>query len=450
MKKLVILGAGESGTGAALLAKKNEYEVFVSDSGEIKEKYKTVLWNNKIEFEEKAHSADRILKADQVVKSPGIPDNSELIQQLIKKEIPVISEIEFAGRYTDAFMIGVTGSNGKTTTVNLIYHILKNAGMNVGLTGNVGNSLARQIAEDDKEIYVIELSSYQLDGMEKIKMDIGVLLNITPDHLDRYDNKMENYVDSKFKILELVKPGGHFIYNIDDEVMKSKLRNKQTKGVNLIPFSIEDELDEGAFINENQLIVKINQNQNQFNMLLQELALQGKHNIYNSMAAGIATRVLEVRKEIIRDSLMDFQNIEHRLEYVVKVHGIEYINDSKATNVNSTWYALESMTKPVIWIVGGVDKGNDYSILSELVRKKVKAIICIGAEKKSNRKIHRAFDEIVETIIDASSMEEAVKLSYRLGTKGDVAMLSPCCASFDAFKNYEERGWRFKKAVREL
>ena len=444
------MGAGESGTGAALLAKKNEYEVFVSDNGEIVEEFKNVLSNNEIEFEEKAHSADRILNADEVVKSPGISDDAELIQQLLTKGIPVISEIEFAGRFTDAMMIGVTGSNGKTTTVHLIYHILQNAGLNVGLTGNVGNSLARQVAEDEKEIYVIELSSFQLDGMKEFELDIGVLMNITPDHLDRYDNKMENYVESKFKILELIKPGGHFIYNIDDDVISEELHNKPKKGVNLIPFSIEDELDEGAYINENQLIINTNQNQNQFNMLLQELALQGKHNIYNSMAAGIATRVLDVRKEIIRDSLMDFQNIEHRLEYVVKVHGIEYINDSKATNVNSTWYALESMSKPVIWIVGGVDKGNDYSILSELVRKKVKAIICIGAEKKSNRKIHKAFDEIVETIVDASSMEEAVKLSYRLGTKGDVAMLSPCCASFDSFKNFEERGWKFKKAVREL
>ena len=448
MKKLVILGAGESGTGAALLAKKNEYEVFVSDNGEIAEEYKNVLWNNEIEFEEEAHSADRILSADEVVKSPGIPDDSELIQQLLAKGIPVISEIEFAGRFTDAVMIGVSGSNGKTTTVHLIYHILKNARLDVGLTGNVGHSLAKQVAENDRQIYVVELSSFQLDGMKEFELNIGVLMNITPDHLDRYENKMENYVESKFKILELIKPGGHFLYNIDDDVIRNELRNKQITGVNLIPFSIEDELDEGAYINKNQL--NINLKQNQFNMLLQELALQGKHNIYNSMAAGIASRILDVRKEIIRDSLMDFQNIEHRLEYVVKVHGIDYINDSKATNVNSTWYALESMTKPVIWIVGGVDKGNDYSILSELVRKKVKAIICIGAEKKSNRKIHRAFDEIVETIIDASSMEEAVKLSYRLGVKGDVAMLSPCCASFDSYKNYEDRGWKFKKAVREL
>jgi len=446
-KELVILGAGESGTGAAVLAKKKGLEVFVSDSGTVKEEYKKVLWHNEIEWEEGNHDEDRILAANEVVKSPGIPDDAELIGKLKDKGVGVISEIEFAGRYTNAVIVGVTGSNGKTTTVHLVHHILQKAGYDVGLAGNVGDSLAKQVADKDREYYVVELSSFQLDGIEDFQVDIGILLNITPDHLDRYENSMELYARSKFKMLDMVKEQGAFIYCSDDTRIKNGLKNNSST-VQMIPFSIEKELENGAYINENQLIITINQNQ--FTMLLQELALQGKHNIYNSMAAGIAARILDVKNDLIRQSLADFQNIEHRLEYVVKVHGIEYINDSKATNVNSTWYALESMSKPVIWIAGGIDKGNDYSILKELVRKKVKAIICLGAEKKTNKKIHKAFADVTDNIVDASSMEEAVKMSYRLGTKGDVVLLSPTCASFDLFKNYEQRGWRFKMAVREL
>jgi len=447
MKKLIILGAGESGAGAAVLAKKKGFEVFVSDSGKIAEQYKNVLCHNEIEWEEGQHNEARILSASEVVKSPGIPDDAAIIKKIKEKQIAVISEIEFAGRYSNAVMVGVTGSNGKTTTVHLLHHILKKAGIDVGLAGNVGDSLARQVAEKDRAVFVIELSSFQLEGMFDFKLDIGVLLNITPDHLDRYDGQMEKYIEAKFRILGLIKPGGAFVYSLDDETIKNELKNKKIN-TNLFPISIKEKLERGGWISNNQLILNLNKNQT--NMLLQELALQGKHNIYNSMAAGIASRILEVRNETIRQGLTDFQNIEHRLEFVVKVHGIEFVNDSKATNVNSTWYALESMTKPVVWIVGGTDKGNDYELLEDLVKERVKAIVCIGAEAKSNNKIRKAFGSIVENIVDASSMKDAVKKSYELASKGDIALLSPACASFDRFKNYEERGWKFKKAVREL
>lgn len=447
MKKLIILGAGESGAGAAVLAKKKGFEVFVSDSGKVAEQYKNVLCHNEIEWEEGQHNEARILSASEVVKSPGIPDDAAIIKKIKEKQIAVISEIEFAGRYSNAVMVGVTGSNGKTTTVHLIHHILKKAGIDVGLAGNVGDSLARQVAEKDRAVFVIELSSFQLEGMFDFKLDIGVLLNITPDHLDRYDGQMEKYIEAKFRILGLIKPGGAFVYSLDDETIKNELKNKKINA-NLFPISIKEKLERGGWISNNQLILNLNKNQT--NMLLQELALQGKHNIYNSMAAGIASRILEVRNETIRQGLTDFQNIEHRLEFVVKVHGIEFVNDSKATNVNSTWYALESMTKPVVWIVGGTDKGNDYELLEDLVKERVKAIVCIGAEAKSNNKIRKAFGSIVENIVDASSMKDAVKKSYELASKGDIALLSPACASFDRFKNYEERGWKFKKAVREL
>jgi len=452
MNKLVVLGAGESGTGASLLAHKEGYRVFVSDIGEIKEEYKDVLLNLEIDWEEGQHTEEKILNDDEVIKSPGIPDDAELIRKIRARGIGVIDEIEFAGRYSKAVMIGVTGSNGKSTTTNLINHILTNAGLDVGMAGNVGESLAKQIAQGDREYFVIELSSFQLDGMKEFKVDIGILLNITPDHLDRYGGEMQNYVDSKMKILELLKDDGSFVYCHDDPLINNEIEKRKTNAA-LVPFSIKEKVDGGAHLeNENLLIHpdKYRDNQIHFNMLLQELALQGKHNIYNSMAAGIVSRILEIRKEVIRQSLMDFTSIEHRLEHVVKVHGIEFINDSKATNVNSTWYALESMTKPVIWIVGGVDKGNDYNELKDMVIKKVKAIVCIGADAKSNRKIHRSFGEDKELIVDAVSMEDAVKKAYRFGAKGDIVLLSPACASFDMFKNYEERGWRFKRAVREL
>jgi len=447
MKKLVVLGAGESGTGAAVLAQKEGYQVFVSDKGEIKSKYKDVLLNLEIDWEEGQHTEEKILDADEVVKSPGIPDDVELVQKIRSRGIGVIDEIEFAGRYSKAVMIGVTGSNGKTTTTNLIYSILSNAGMDVGMAGNVGDSLAKQVAEKDRAYFVIELSSFQLDGMKEFQLDIGVLLNITPDHLDRYGGELQNYINSKMKIHELMKGHGTLIYCHDDQSVRNEIEKRKTKA-SLVPFSIKEKVTNGAFIEEESLLIQINQFK--FNMLLEELALQGKHNTYNSMAAGVAARVLEVRKEVIRQSLMDFESIEHRLEYVVKVHGIEFINDSKATNVNSTWYALESMTKPVVWLVGGVDKGNDYNDLKELVAKKVKAIVCIGADEKANRKILKSFGEDIELIVQAVSMEDAVKKAYRFGKKGDAVLLSPACASFDMFKNYEERGWRFKRAVREL
>ena len=430
-----------------MLAQKEGYRVFVSDKGEIKKEYKDVLLNLEIDWEEGQHTEDKILDADEVVKSPGIPDDADLIVKLRSSGIKVIDEIEFAGRYSKAVMIGVTGSNGKTTTTNLIYSILTNADMDVGMAGNVGSSLAKQVAAGDREYFVIELSSFQLDGMNEFRLDMAILLNITPDHLDRYGGELQNYAKAKMKILELVKDGGVFAYCLDDQLIVSELKNCSTNAI-LLPFSIKEEVEEGAHIKEESLLIQINQIQ--FSMLLQELALQGKHNIYNSMAAGVASRVLEIRKEVIRESLIDFESIEHRLEYVVKVHGIEFINDSKATNINSTWYALESMTKPIVWIVGGVDKGNDYSELTELVAKKVKAIVCIGAEAKSNKKIYKAFGDSIELIVDAVSMEDAVKRAYRLGQKGDTVLLSPACASFDLFKNYEERGWRFKRAVREL
>jgi len=441
-KRLVILGGGESGVGAAMLAKKKGFEVFVSDKGKIKEKYKNVLINIDVEWEEEKHTVAKILNATEVVKSPGIPDTAPLILQLKEKGIAVISEIEFAGRYTQAKIIGITGSNGKTTTTLLTYHLLKKAGLNVGLAGNIGDSLAKQVAEDDKQIYVLELSSFQLDGMFDFHIDIAMILNITPDHLDRYDYQFENYVESKFRILQNQTDSDHVIYCYDDEEIMKRIDNY--KGIKH-PFSIKTVTSNGAYSNKENLI--INTNNKLYTMTIQELALQGKHNLYNSMAAGIAGKVLELKKDIIRESLTDFQNIEHRLEEVGKVHGITFVNDSKATNVNSTWYALESFQHPLIWIVGGVDKGNDYQILEQLVADKVKAIVCLG---KDNTKIHEAFKGIIENIVDAESAQEAVKLAYQFGVQGDTVLLSPACASFDLFDNYEDRGQQFKKAVRAL
>ena len=446
MKRLVILGGGESGVGAAVLGIKKGFDVFLSDKGKLKDKYKNVLLKNKIEWEEEKHTEELILNADEVVKSPGISDSSELIKALHRKGIKVISEIEFAGRYTKAKKICITGSNGKTTTTLLTYHILKRAGLNVGLGGNVGESFAMQVAENDFDYYVLELSSFQLDGMFEFKADIAVLLNITPDHLDRYDYKMEKYADSKFRITQNQTRDDAFIYCVDDPVTMSMIEGKNIKAKQY-PFSIKQEVERGAFLKENkQLIINTN-NKNNLSMTIQELALQGKHNIYNSMAAGVASKLVDVRKETIRESLTDFHNIDHRLELVGNVHGIEFINDSKATNVNSTWYALESMENPVILILGGVDKGNDYSILKDLVKEKVKAIICLGAD---NKKIIKAFKGMVETIVEAHSAQEAVAQGYKIGKKGDTVLLSPGCASFDLFENYEDRGTQFKQAVRAL
>jgi UDP-N-acetylmuramoylalanine--D-glutamate ligase len=443
-KKIAILGAGESGVGAAILAKKKGFEVFVSDRGEIKDKYKSVLKNIDVEWEEGKHTESKILNAVEVVKSPGIPDTVSLIVKLKEQGVNVISEIEFAGRYSKAKFIGITGSNGKTTTTMLTYHMLQKAGLDVGLAGNVGESLAKQVAENDKKFYVLELSSFQLDGMFDFHVDIAMILNITPDHLDRYENKFENYAQSKFRILQNQKNTDSIIYNDDDEVIKDLLSRGDFKGIKH-PFSIKKETKNGGFVKNEKLY--INTNNKLFKMTIQELALQGKHNLYNSLALGIAGRVLELKKEIIRESLSDFQNIEHRLEEVGNVHGITFINDSKATNINSTWYALETFQHPIIWIVGGVDKGNDYEMLAELVSDKVKAIVCLG---KDNEKIHEAFDDIIENIVDTDTAQDAVNMAYQLGKKGDTVLLSPACASFDLFDNYEDRGHKFKKAVKAL
>lgn len=445
MKRLVILGGGESGVGTAVLAKKKGYDVFLSDKGKLKDNYKNVLSNNGIEWEEEKHTEELIFNATEVVKSPGIPDKAELIKKIAQKNIPIISEIEFAGRYTNAKKICITGSNGKTTTTLLTYHIMKKAGLNVGLAGNVGKSFAMQVAENDFDFYVLELSSFQLDGMFEFKADIAILLNITPDHLDRYDYKLENYAESKFRIIQNQTELDSFIYCADDEVTMQLIKNKKIKAKQF-PISIKQKTEKGAYLENNQLIINTN-NTNPLFMTIQELALQGKHNIYNSMAAGVASKLVEIRKETIRESLSDFHNIEHRLEIVGNVHGIEFINDSKATNVNSTWYALESMNNPVILILGGIDKGNDYTMLNDLVKEKVKAIICLGTD---NKKIVKAFTGVVDTILEANSAKEAVAHAYKVGKKGDTVLLSPACASFDLFENYEDRGTQFKQAVRAL
>ncbi len=443
-QRIVILGAGESGIGAAILAKLKGFDVFVSDFGKIKDKYKKELNKYKIEFEQEKHSTDLILNAEIIIKSPGIPNNAKIILDALSLNIPVISEIEFAGRFTKATKICITGSNGKTTTTMLTYHIMKEAGLNVGLAGNVGTSFAKQVALNNFDYYVIELSSFQLDGMYDFKAEIAILMNITPDHLDRYDYDFSKYIDSKFRIIRNQTSKDFFIYCADDEITKQELTKRIIKACKL-PVSLNEKFDEGAFIeNEN---LKINYNKDLFTMTIQELALQGKHNTYNSMAAGVACNILRIRKDSIRESLSDFKGVEHRLEYYLKVHGIQFINDSKATNINSTWYALESMHTKTVWIVGGIDKGNDYSILEQLVKQKVKAIVCLG---KDNEKIHKAFDSIVDTIVDTSSMSEAIKAAYFLAEKNDNVLLSPACASFDLFQNYEDRGRQFKHYVREL
>ena len=437
-KRIVVLGAGISGVGAAVLAKQKGFDVFVSDIGTITDDNKAVLLNNEIEWEEQKHTYEQIINADEVIKSPGIADGVDLIQQLITKKIPILSEVEFAFRYTKAKIAAITGSNGKTTTTLLLGHVLKSAGYDVLIAGNIGVGFALSIAERDYEYIVLELSSFQLDGIQKFRSDVAILLNITPDHLDRYDYKLENYAASKFRITKNQTEEDILIYNADDAMLKV-LKTKAKK----LPISLTTKQKEGAFYNNNEIIINLNNN----TMTMQELALQGKHNIFNSMAAAMAARVFEVKDTVIRQAMIDFQNVEHRLEYVLTVHGIDFINDSKATNVNACWYALESMTKEVVWIVGGVDKGNDYAELANMVDEKVKAIICLG---ENNENIIDAFRGKVDTIVQASSMQEAVTHSYALANKEDVVLLSPACASFDLFANYEDRGFQFKKEVRKL
>ena len=443
--KIVILGAGESGTGAAVLAKKQGFGVFVSDHGAISPEYKSVLKNYDIDFEENGHSFGRILDAHEVVKSPGIPEKAKVVCQIVEKGIPVVSEIEFAARFTNAKLICITGSNGKTTTTLLTHHILKNAGLNVGLAGNVGDSFAKMVAEHDYDYYVLEISSFQLDGMFEFKADIALLTNITPDHLDRYDYRFQRYIDSKFRILQNMTKEDAFIFNADDPVTMQELKKR-----NIIPekygLTLSDNpMENGAWVENNRLIFNINKNK--FDMTLEQLALQGKHNTYNSMAAGVMGRLVDVRKESIKQSLSDFENIPHRLEYVSNVHGISFINDSKATNINSTWYALEYVEAPTVWIAGGQDKGNDYDEIKALVKQKVKAIVCLGVD---NTKLHEAFEEDVDIMVDAATAREAVVYAYNLARKGDIVLLSPACASFDLFENYQDRGNQFKEAVKKL
>jgi len=442
--RLVVLGAGESGAGAAYLAQQQGYDVFVSDFGAIADKYKVQLQEWNIPFEEKQHTEDQILSATEVVKSPGIPDKAPIIKKLKESGVPVISEIEFAARYTDAKLICITGSNGKTTTTSLTYHVLKKAGLNVGLAGNIGKSFAYQVATQKFDCYVLEISSFMLDNMYNFKADMAVLLNITPDHLDRYDYKLENYAASKFRVAQNQTAEDYFIYCADDPETIKGMAQREFKA-RLLPFSIEKKVEPGAYLEDQDMI--INTSQEHFKMSITELALQGKHNIYNSMASGILAKVLQIRNADIRESMADFQNIEHRLEFVAKISGIAFINDSKATNVNSTWYALESMSTDVVLILGGVDKGNDYSMLKELVKQKVKAIVCLG---KDNKRIHDAFEDDVDVIVNTQSASEAALVAYHLATKGDTVLLSPACASFDLFKNYEDRGNQFKQAVKEL
>tara|TARA_B110000902_G_scaffold43823_3_gene48660 strand:+ start:44057 stop:45424 length:1368 start_codon:yes stop_codon:yes gene_type:complete len=448
---IVILGAGDSGVGAAVLAKKMGWTVFVSDFGSINEKFKAAIIHLGVKWEEGMHTMEELLKADLVVKSPGIPNTAAPVKALKEAGIKVVSEIEFAGFYNEAKTICITGSNGKTTTAMLTYHILKNAGLNVGLAGNIGKSFAKQVAEKTFDWYVLELSSFQLDDMYEFKADIAMLMNITPDHLDRYEYKMENYARSKMRIVQNQTAEDWFIYNYDDPIIKQQIesRTPPKAAAKIIharqaPFSLKEEIEVGGYLEKKQLTININK---QFTMSIHDLALKGKHNAQNSLASGIASRILEIRKESVRESLGDFVNVEHRLEFVAKVHGIEFINDSKATNINSTWFALESMDKPTVWIVGGVDKGNDYSELTQLVDEKVKSIVCLG---KDNSKIIEAFSGCNIEIYEACSAMEAVAYGYRLAKKDETVLLSPACASFDLFENYEERGNEFKKAVRLL
>jgi UDP-N-acetylmuramoylalanine--D-glutamate ligase len=444
MMKIAVLGGGESGIGTALLAKQKGYGVFLSDKGKIAEKYKEVLLHNDIIFEEGKHTESLIFDADVVMKSPGIPDKVQLVQELISKGIPVISEIEFANKFTNATIVGITGSNGKTTTTLWTHHILKNAEFEVGVAGNIGDSFALQIAKQNYQKYVLELSSFQLDGMVDFAPHIAVITNISPDHLDRYEYKYENYINSKFRITKNQTAHDYLIYDAEDEAIVNWLENNNTRAT-LLPFSIKRKVEKGAYIEDNNIIIQTNTNK--FTMSIKTLALQGVHNTKNAMASGMIAQLLNVRNETLRESLEDFESVEHRLESVLKINGVQYINDSKATNINATFYALDSMNSDTVWIVGGVDKGNDYADLLPLVHEKVKAIICLGVD---NAKIKEAFGNVVDLIVETQGAEEAVKVAYKLASKGDAVLLSPACASFDLFENYEDRGRQFKAAVRLL
>ncbi|HSZ87319.1 MAG TPA: UDP-N-acetylmuramoyl-L-alanine--D-glutamate ligase [Puia sp.] len=444
-KRMVILGGGESGVGAALLVKRQGYDVFVSDSSLLKEKYKTELTQNQIEFEEGKHTEEKILNADEVMKSPGIPEKNEMVKQVRHKNIPVISEIELAYRYKgDSKIIGITGSNGKTTTTAITHHIFQHAEYDCALVGNIGYSFAKQVAEDPKQWYVAEISSFQLDDIKEFKPDVAILTNITEDHLDRYEYKFENYINSKFRIVMNQTKNDHFIFNEDDAVT-NKYVSKYSHHTNPLPITMLHETNKGGFIRNGQMTLATGSEKMQ--MSIYDFALKGIHNQYNSMAAGLAALTVGIRKEKIREAIQSFEALEHRMEYVATVRGVEFINDSKATNVNSVWYALETMTKPTILILGGVDKGNDYSLIRDLVKEKVKAIVCMGVD---NRKIHEAFQHEVPLMVDTASALEAVNASFHFAKKDDVVLLSPACASFDLFKNYEDRGNQFKEAVKDL
>ncbi len=444
MKRLVVLGAGESGVGTAILGKKEGYDVFVSDKGVITDQYKEVLRNFEIEWEEQQHTESKILNAHVVMKSPGIPDKVALVQSLLKEEIPVVSEIEFAAAYTSAKIIGVTGSNGKTTTTMLTHYVLQKGGLDVNMAGNIGDSFAKQVAQNDSEHYVLELSSFQLDGIKGFAPHIAILTNITPDHLDRYEYKFENYIASKFRIAMNQKEHDYFIYDADDEVITQYLKEHPIRS-KLLPFSLTKKVENGAYLEEGN--IKITIDNNTLIMPTKKLALEGNHNVKNAMAAATVSQLLKIRKTTIRECLENFHGVEHRLESVLKINNVQYINDSKATNVNAAYYALDAMKSATVWIVGGVDKGNDYTELYSLVNEKVKAIICLGVD---NSKIINAFGNCVDNIVETQSMKEAVKMAYKIAERNENVLLSPACASFDLFKNYEERGRQFKEAVREL
>jgi len=442
--RLVVLGGGESGVGTAILGKKKGYEVFVSDFGKIKQNYKEVLTNNGIEWEEERHTESLILNADVVMKSPGIPDKSPIVKKLVAKGVKVISEIEFTAPFTNAVTIGITGSNGKTTTTMLTYHLLKSAGLNVGLGGNIGKSFAWQVAYNEFDVFVLELSSFQLDGVIDFKPHIAIITNISPDHLDRYDYKYENYIDSKFRITKNQTEDDYLIYDAEDEAIAEWLKNNTTKA-RLIPFSMNKIFSEGAFIKDNKMEIKMNNEE--FSMETETIALEGKHNMKNAMAATSVAKLMKIRNATIRESMSNFQGVEHRLEKVLKIQNVQYINDSKATNVNAAFFALDSMNTPTIWIVGGVDKGNDYTELMSLVHEKVKGIICLGVD---NKKIIDAFGTVVDVMVEVNNMTDAVRMAQRMTEKGDTVLLSPACASFDLFENYEDRGKQFKQAVYNL
>lgn len=442
-KRIVVLGAAESGVGAAVLAQKKGFDVFVTDMGLIKDHYKQMLDERNIVWEEKQHTEELILNADEVIKSPGIPEDAPMVLKIKEKNIPIISEIEFAGRYTNAKMICITGSNGKTTTTSLIYHIFKNAGYNVGLAGNIGRSLALQVAEENYDYYVIELSSFQLDNMYQFRANIAVLLNITPDHLDRYNNNMQNYVDAKMRILQNQTEEDAFVYWADDPIIQREL-NKYGIKAQICPFSIIRKEGMIGYVAEGEYVINT---PIAFNMEQEELSLTGKHNLYNSLAAGISAKIANVKNEVLRQSLSDFEGVEHRLEKVARVRGVEYINDSKATNVDACWYALESMTTPTILIIGGKDKGNDYTAITDLVKKKCVGLVYLGAD---NTKLHQFFDGFGIPTVDTHSMKDCVEACYKMAKPGDTVLLSPCCASFDLFKNMEDRGDQFKQLVRSL